>query len=489
MSFVSLRFLIFFPIAALVYWVLPKRARQVWLLFASYFFYMDRQPACALIMAACTLVTYAGARLIGGAGSRRAKKLWAAACFSVCLGILGVFKYAGFFADTLYALGLTGPRGFDILLPVGVSFYTFQSLGYIADVYRGDMPPEKSIVRYGLFVSFFPQLVAGPIERAGSLLPQLDGCSPFDWARVRRGLVRMCWGFFLKLVIADRVAAAVNEVYGSAGEYAGLSVMAAVGLFAVQIYCDFGGYSQIAVGAADVLGVDLMQNFDRPYFSRTIQEYWSRWHISLSRWFGDYVFYPLATGKRLRRFSRRLGRGAAAVLPQCIALFVTFLLSGLWHGAAWTFVLWGAIHGLYQIAGQLTRKGRERLWDRLHVDRQGRLYRLWQIAVVFVLCALADVFFRAASFADAAAVFAAMLRPGPMTSLGLSGAEWLVTALSVAALFAYDLAAGKGDPWTRLEKRSALVRWPVYILLLFAVLIFGRYGPGYSAASFIYFRF
>lgn len=489
MSFVSLRFLIFFPIAALVYWVVPRRARPVWLLMASYYFYMCRYPVYALLMAACTLATYAGARLIARSAARKTKKLWAAACIAVCLGILGVFKYAGFFADTLFALGLAGPRGFDILVPVGVSFYTFQSLGYLIDVYRGDLAPERSIVRYALFVSFFPQLVAGPIERAGSLLPQLDGDRPFDWKRVRRGLMRMCWGFFLKLVIADRVAVAVNEVYGSVGAYTGLSAAAAVGLFAIQIYCDFGGYSQIAVGAADVLGIELMQNFDRPYFSHTVQEYWSRWHISLSRWFGDYVFYPLATDKRSRRFSKKLGRGAAAVLPQCIALFVTFLLSGLWHGAAWTFVVWGAIHGLYQIAGQLTRKTRERLWDRLRVDRSGRLYRLWQIAAVFVLCALADVFFRAASFSDAAALFAAMLRPGPMAPLGLSGAEWLAAGVSIAVLFAFDLSSAKGDPFTRLEEKSALIRWPAYILLLFAVLIFGKYGPGYSAASFIYFQF
>lgn len=489
MSFVSLSFLIFFPAAALVYRILPTRARPVWLLLASYCFYMWSRPAYALLMALSTLVTYVCALGMGKAGDTAGRRLWAAAGLVICLGILAVFKYAGFFADTLCDLGLTGPRGFDIVVPIGISFYTFQALGYVIDVYRGDLEPEKSLLRYALFVSFFPQLVAGPIERAGALLPQLDGRRPLSPERTRRGLVRMCWGFFLKLVIADRAALAVNEVYASVGRYTGLAVITAVALFAVQIYCDFNGYTQIAVGAADVMGVTLMQNFDRPYFARTIGEYWSRWHISLSRWFGDYVFYPLATNKRLRRFSRRLGRRAAAVLPQCAALLVTFLLSGLWHGAAWTFVLWGAIHGVYQVVGQLTRRGRDRLWDRLGVRREGRLYRLWQIVFTFALCALADVFFRAASFPEAVALLRDMLRPGGFSALGLSGAEWIVLGASAAALLVFDLLSVRGDPLERLETRSALVRWPAYILLLFAVLIFGRYGPGYSAASFIYFQF
>lgn len=489
MSFVSLRFLIFFPIAALVYRLLPGRARPVWLLGASYYFYMCGQPGYALLMAACTLISYAGALLIARADTRRGKTLWAAACLIACLGILGVFKYAGFFADTLAALGLAPERRFSLIVPVGISFYTFQAVGYVIDVYRGDLAPERNFIRYALFVSFFPQLVAGPIERAGDLLPQLGGELDRDPKRVRRGLARMCWGFFLKLVIADRVAVAVNEVFFHIGDYSGLSVIAAVALFAIQIYCDFGGYSQIAVGAADVMGITLMRNFDRPYFSRTVSEYWSRWHISLSRWFGDYVFYPLAAGRRLREFSKRLGKRAVRALPQCAALLITFLLSGLWHGAAWTFVLWGAIHGLYQIAGQLTRKTRARLWDRLGVNREKWPYKLWQIVCVFSLCALADVFFRAATFSDALALFGAMLRPGPMTALGLSRAEWIAALFAMAVLLVYDILSAKGDPWERLETRPAYIRWPVYILVLFAVLIFGKYGPGYSAASFIYFQF
>ena len=489
MSFVSLRFLIFFPLAALVFWIVPKRARPVWLLLASYYFYMCWQPVYALLMAGCTLAAYAGGLLVGRAGTPGGRRLWAAVSVTACLAVLGVFKYAGFLADTLFYAHLAPARTFSLVVPVGISFYTFQAVGYVIDVYRGTIRPEKNILRFALFVSFFPQLVAGPIERAGDLMPQLRCESRFSWEKTRRGLLRMLWGFFLKLVIADRVAVAVNEVYGHIGQYAGLSVWAAVGLFAVQIYCDFGGYSQIAVGAAEVMGIELMQNFDRPYFSHTIQEYWSRWHISLSRWFADYVFYPLATNKRLRRFSKRFGRGAASALPQCAALLVTFLLSGLWHGAAWTFVVWGGLHGVYQIVGQLTRKGRERLWDRLGVNRRGALYRLWQIVFVFTLCALADVFFRAASFADAAALFGAMLRPGALSGLGLTGAEWIAAGASAAVLFVYDLAAGRGDPWRRLERRSALLRWPVYILLLLAVVILGCYGPGYSAASFIYFQF
>lgn len=485
MSFASLSFLLFFPTAALVYWVLPKRARPAWLLLASYVFYMWSQPACGLLMAACTLVTYAGALGIARTASRTRRRLWASVCAGLCLGILAVFKYAGFFADTLCALGLSGPRGFDILVPVGISFYTFQSIGYLIDVYRGDLAPEKSLLRYALFVSFFPQLVAGPIERAGSLLPQLDGDVTFDWARCRRGLLRMAWGFFLKLVIADRLALAVDAAFAAEGGVSGLTAAAAGLLFALQIYGDFAGYCEIAIGAADTLGVTLSENFCQPYFALGMTDHWRRWHITLNDWFRRYVYAPLASSRPARGLYRlqaeRLGRKTAARLSGILPAAAVWFFTGLWHGAGWSFVLWGLWHGLFCI---LEGVGVIPV-GRLKKSPVGRLFlRVYLIAVLLP----GAILFRAGSVSAAFAMLSRLAVPGPLAVPGLSTAEWLAAFAALAVLLAVDLIRESAGP-ARIERAALPLRWAVYLLLILSVVVFGVYGPGYDAASFIYFRF
>lgn len=339
MLFNSYQFLLFFPVVILFYFFLPDRVKYLWLLFASYFFYMSWNPQYGLLLFGSTCVTYLGGIWIEAAGDRQASfgryrlKWKAAVMFLVLLlnfGTLFYFKYSNFAMHNLTRiLSLLGvsvqEKQFDILLPVGISFFTFQAVGYTIDVYRKDTYAERNFFRYALFVSFFPQLVAGPIERSKNLLKQLNKNHPFCYENMREGLLLMLWGYFLKLMIADRAALYVNTVYGDFYTYTGVYIVMATILFAFQIYCDFAGYSTIAMGATKILGIDLMDNFNCPYFSKSVAEFWRRWHISLSSWFRDYLYIPLGGNRKGKR-------------RKYINLMIIFLASGLWHGASWA--LW-----------------------------------------------------------------------------------------------------------------------------------------------------
>jgi alginate O-acetyltransferase complex protein AlgI len=489
MLFNSVSFLIFFPIVTLVYFLIPKKYSYLWLLAASYYFYMCWNPKYALLLLTSTAVTYAASLLIAGAKEARARRWYVAASFCANLAILFFFKYFTFAADSLRALfahfgvALAQPK-FDVVLPVGISFYTFQALSYTADVYRGRVRAERNFFRYALFVSFFPQLVAGPIERTENLLPQLQNPKPFDALRARRGLVMMLWGFFQKLVIADRVAILVNQVFSNLAKYSGAEVALASVLFAVQIYCDFGGYSNIAVGAAEVMGYSLMENFHKPYFASSVRDFWRRWHISLSTWFRDYLYIPLGGSRKGK-------------LRTWLNTMLTFLASGLWHGAGWHFVLWGGLHGLYLVVGSWTLPARKKLRAALRLDPDRGVYHAFRVLVTFLLVLFAWIFFRAASVSQAFLAIRLLFSRwdlgiftnGAIYTLGLDAADFWAGMAAIAILFAVDLLSERRDLRDMLEKKNLFVRWPVYLLMIFTVLIFGIYGPQYSAGAFIYFQF
>ena len=345
MIFHSLDFVVFFVAVVLVYYRLGHRAQNAFLLIASYFFYGYVNPWFVVLLAATTLVDYVAGLGIGRYPEK--KKLLLCLSLASNLGVLGFFKYFNFFADNvvelLNALGLHASRpALDVILPVGVSFYTFQSLSYTIDVYRGKLAPRRNLLEFATFLALFPQLVAGPIERATRLLPQVEAPRRFDPEAARSALMLMAWGFFKKLVVADNVAVIANRIFTA--ESPGFFLLWTGTLaFSVQIYADFSAYSDIAIGAARLLGFDLMKNFDHPYVSEGPSEFWRRWHISLSSWFRDYVYVPLG-GNRVSPFRQRLN------------LMLTFLLSGFWHGASWNFVIWGAYHGVLLIAYQLVEK-------------------------------------------------------------------------------------------------------------------------------------
>ena len=337
MLFNSFAFLIFFPIISILYFIIPHKYRWFFLLTASYYFYMNWKPGYALLIFTSTLVTWLCGLMVEKSEIKRNKKVFLILSLLINFGILFVFKYFNFINESVYVLlekykiRWTIPN-LDILLPVGISFYTFQAVGYTIDVYRGDLKAEKNLGIYALFVSFFPQLVAGPIERAKNLLPQFHEKHFPDPDRINIGLKQMIWGYFIKIVVADRLALYINAVYNNVNAHNGTTLLIATIFFSFQIYCDFAGYSNIAIGAAKIMGFDLMTNFTRPYFSSNIHEFWQRWHISLSTWFRDYLYIPLG-GNRVGKFRNYVN------------ILITFVVSGLWHGANWTFVIWGALHG------------------------------------------------------------------------------------------------------------------------------------------------
>ena len=377
MNFNTLEYLLFLPAVLALHWALPHRLRWALLLASSWLFYFWWEPMAGLLLVAVTAATW-----LCGLGAAREKppavrRACLAMALGACLGCLGVFKYAGFFAGLIH-----GGPAWRLLLPVGISFYTFQALSYVLDVYRGRTAPEGHFGYYALFISFFPQLVAGPIERSGRLLPQLRRERTLSREQLSAGGWLLLTGYFKKAAIADGLAPLVDAVYAAPGQAGGPEIIAATALFGLQIYCDFSGYSDIARGAAGLLGVELMENFQAPYAARSIREFWRRWHISLTAWFTDYVYIPLGGSRR-------------GLPRRCFNIMAVFLLSGLWHGADWTFVAWGGIHGIYQVCGVLAAR---RTGGR---TPQGLGTGLLRCAATFSLVTFAWLFFRAQSMADA----------------------------------------------------------------------------------------
>lgn len=497
MLFNSIQFLIFFPIVTLIYFLIPHKIRYIWLLISSYYFYMCWNPKYALLIATSTVITWVSGILIDQSNQLTKnkkqqayeKKLWVALSFISNLAILFFFKYFDFALNNLNAvlaqlhLELIQP-GFDVILPVGISFYTFQALSYTMDVYRGEIYAEKNIFKYALFVSFFPQLVAGPIERSKNLLIQFNEKHDFDYERVKNGLLLMLWGFFMKLVIADRVAMLVDQVYNNWQQYAGMEIVVATVLFAVQIYCDFGSYSNIAIGAAQVMGFTLMENFRQPYFATSVADFWRRWHISLTSWFRDYLYIPLGGNRKgkLRRY---------------INVMIVFLVSGLWHGASWNFVVWGGLNGIYQVIGDLTKPYRKKVIEMLKINTQCFSYQMFQVVITFILVDFSWIFFRADGFKAAVQMIGQMfsvfnpwiLFDGTLFTLGMDGKDFVVAVIAIVILWFMDYCRTKGSVRRWIGQQNLVFRWGLYYAAIFSILIFGIYGPGYDAVAFIYFQF
>jgi D-alanyl-lipoteichoic acid acyltransferase DltB (MBOAT superfamily) len=481
MLFNSLEYLLFLPAVVFANFLLPPRLRWILLLLASYLFYACWKAEYLVLIIASTLVDYVAALRMPVAATPGRRRAWLGISLAANLGLLFTFKYFNFFNESIRILvtsiGLPYEiPSLDVLLPVGISFYTFQTLSYTVDVYRGQREPERHLGRFALYVAFFPQLVAGPIERSTRLLPQLWRETRFDWERTLRGIQLILWGLFKKLVVADRLAVYVDAVYRSPEEVSGAPLLIATYFFAFQIYCDFSGYSDIAIGSASILGYDLMENFRRPYFSRSIAEFWRRWHISLSSWFRDYVYLPLG-GNRVapRRWQANL--------------MIVFLVSGLWHGASWTFVAWGALHGGYLVLSVATRDIRARLADVTGLLRHPRLMAAVQIFTTFHLVLLGWVFFRARSLGDAVYVLRQM-RPWQGWSLdgitvGLREFELILGVLSIAFLLFFDALHRGGSSREILPRRPTWKRWLAFYSLLFGILVLGRF----SSEEFIYFQF
>ncbi len=491
MLFNSYEFLLFFPIVLIVFFLIPDRFKKYWLLVCSYYFYMCWNVKYVALLFISTFITYLSGLLLDKYKDKvSVKKLIVAGSFVINLGILFFFKYFNFAGDMLGSLfdlvGITVTvPAIDVLLPVGISFYTFQALSYTVDVYRGDIYAERNFFTYALYVSFFPQLVAGPIERSKNLLKQLNVFRKFDANRFLDGFIIMLWGYFLKIVLADRIAIFVDTVYKDMDTYQGMYIIVATVLFAVQIYCDFGGYSTIAVGAARILGIDIMENFNAPYLSQTVGQFWRNWHISLTSWFKDYLYIPLG-GSRKGKTRKYLNK------------MIVFLVSGLWHGADLSFVVWGGLNGLYQVIGEILQPIRDRLVRLFGVDRESVFHKALSMLITFIMVDFAWVFFRASSMYDAITAVKSMLRTsnfnvlidGSLYGCGLGNVEfWFMIACIMVLLWA-DVMKKRGIVIRNIIENQDVIGKSVVVGLIGSfILIFGIWGASYSEASFIYFQF
>lgn len=476
MLFNSISYFFFLPVVFAIYWLLSARrsAQNIFLLAVSYFFYGCWDYRFLFLLIFSTALDYFSGIRIVDARTQGWKKFWLWLSISINLGFLGVFKYYNFFAasfsELLSQAGFhVNPGYINVVLPVGISFYTFHGLSYVLDCYRGRMGAVKNVVDYSLFVSFFPLLVAGPIERATHLLPQLQRARKFDYAAASDGMRRILWGLFKKVVIADSCAAYVNDIFGSEQHWNPATLALGAILFAVQIYGDFSGYSDIALGTARLFGIDLLRNFAFPYFSRDIAEFWRRWHISLSSWFRDYVYIPL-------------GGSRVSIFRQILNTFVIFLLSGFWHGANWTFVFWGLLNAIYFMPLLLMKRNRSNLETVASGKMLPSLREFAQMLTTFMLVCCAWIFFRAASLSAGwhylKGIFvpqSSAFKPVPIALL-----------LPVVVMFVGE--------WLQREKshameiggriRFAWMRWTIYLVL--GVWI-GMYFGG--SETFIYFQF
>lgn len=468
------------------YYRLQHQQRWKLLLAGSYYFYMCWKPAYIILIVISTLIDYYCALKMGGSNDKKKKKCYLILSLCSNLGLLFTFKYLNFFGWTVKCfLGYSQAEAvtpiLNVLLPVGISFYTFQTLSYTIDVYRGIRKPEKRLGIFALYVSFFPQLVAGPIERSTRLIPQFDKQVKFDYDCVVSGLKLMLWGMFKKVVIADNLAQFVEPVYSNPTAFTGPSFMIATVFFAFQIYCDFSGYSDIAIGSARVLGFDLMKNFNRPYFATSVTEFWRRWHISLSTWFRDYLYIPLG-GNRVKP-SRNY-----------VNLFIVFLLCGLWHGANWTFVVWGVIHGLYLIFERLTKKARASFVQKLSLEKKiGRWLTVMKVSITFGLVCFAWIFFRAQNLSDAWYIVTHLLTgwnevcTGDLQSVLILGSHrfFVMALILIGTMETVHLLQAKGNIEDILNNKPIWLRWTVYYVLILSIMLLGNF----NSQEFIYFQF
>lgn len=484
MLFNSFSFLIFFPVVVTIYFVMPHRFRWAWLLVASCYFYMAFIPVYILILFFTIGIDYVAGILIENATGPKRKSLLILSIVAN-VGVLAVFKYFNFINANANAVAEVFNLPYDfpplaIILPIGLSFHTFQAMSYTIEVYRGNQKAERHLGIYALYVMFFPQLVAGPIERPQNLLHQFYEKHVFEYDRVTNGLRRMAYGLFLKVVIADRLAEYVNVVYNNPANYKGLSFVVATIFFAFQIYCDFAGYSYMAIGAAEVMGFRLMRNFNRPYLARSISEFWGRWHISLSTWFRDYVYIPL-------------GGNRVALSRWYFNLLVTFFLSGLWHGANWTFVIWGTLNGLYLVASLVTSTFRRQLAGVTGLLQNPRLRAGWGMLFTFGLTCFAWIFFRAANLDDALYIIRSMLtRPVPhdiipdaLRAEGITKVAVAYSGLLITGLIIFEYVCGRVNFPRAFSAQPTWLRWSVYYAGCMAIWLLGVT----SETAFIYFQF
>lgn len=532
MSLVSVKFFAFFLCVFLAYFLMPLRRRWIVLLVGSYIFYMVSSVRMTVFLLLTTLTTFYAAKRLGRLNEetavylaehkkeldREGKKQYKAqqagkkkqvllAAVLWNIGILCVLKYTGFVFDSVnkvfeFAGGSRILPGIGWMLPLGLSFYTFQAVGYVIDVYRGKYAPDESLPRYMLFVSFFPQIIQGPISRHDQLAHQLYEGHRFDYTQVTMGIQLILWGIIKKIVLADRLALVADMVFDNYLNYAGLTMFVAAAVYGVQVYADFSGGMDMVRGIGQIFGVDMVLNFERPYFAKSLAEFWRRWHITLGSWMRDYVFYPVSLSKRFSRLGKKtrkwFGNQTGKMIPTFLAMFLTFMLVGIWHGAAWKYVAYGFWNAAIISASILLEPVYKKAADFCHINTESTAWKLFSMVRTFLLCSLGRFFSRGLSLRSALTMMKSfftvwnpeVLTNGTFLTMGLTGRDWLVVFFMLLVLLIIGLIQERGVRIRESLARSPLViRWAFYMGAVIFLLLFGMYGPGYSAAEFVYQQF
>lgn len=530
MSYTSFVYLLLIAGTFICYYIAPKKIRWMVLLVANLVFYLSAGWEELLILLSATVASFFAGKIIGGynekvkglkkdesldkAAQKQKKEmynkkkkhtLWLG--LGIPIGVLLVVKYTNFVLGSVNSvLGMAGSGGrlslVSLVVPLGISFYTFQIIAYIMDVYKGKIAPEKNFAKYLLYISFFPSVVQGPIPRYAHLSPQLFEGNKFDFENLRNGALLVLWGFAKKLIMSERLAVFISTIYDNYTEYEGVIFVIATIAFSIQIYADFSGCMDIAIGTARIFGIKLEPNFLRPYFSKNMPEFWRRWHATLGSWFRDYVFFPFSISKtslKINKNARKwFGEGAGRIVSASMPILVVWALTGIWHGPEWKYVAWGLFHGTLIILSTIFTPKFATLGEKLHIRMDCFSFRLYQMLRTFFLCCVGRVFFRAESISAAFEIFRRtfsatgfwLLKPHNFYDLGMNEANWGVVVIFFAVWFAVSVLEEKyGDVTELLGKQNLIFRWVVVYALLIAVLVFGQYGPGYEVADFIYEQF
>lgn len=481
MTLNSVQYLLFFPSVVILYYLTPVRLRWIVLLLASYFFYACWNVELIFWLTLITLSSYGAGILLQKEESHKSKIVILSIVSVGILSVLFSFKYLNFTLEQINALGLfVGfPVKFNTVkwaLPVGISFYTFMALGYLFDVYHGKIQATKHLGKYALFISFFPHIAQGPIDRAALLLPQIDEVHRFDYDLVKKGLLLILWGAFKKMVIADRLALLVDTVFNNVTAYSGQAFWIASVFYTFQIYCDFSGYTDMALGSANLMGYRLYPNFNFPYLATSVADFWRRWHISLTSWFRDYIYIPL-------------GGNRVSGIRWALNVMIVFLISGLWHGASWTFIIWGGAHGLCQLIGKYKNKLTEKFIT--CTDISSNFIKGANIFVTFLIVNFLWSLFRANSIQDWLVIFnrlAVPMKNFDAFKLGMHKEDFIFSIILIVVLMLLEYLHSKNDLYVFIQSRSLPVRWTIYMTGIFFVILFGVYGT-LNTNSFIYFAF
>lgn len=528
MTIVSLKFLAFIAIVSLIYFIMPKKIRWIVLLLASYAYYFISSKALTGYLLVTTISIYLVAVGLEKVDiklkkecegkekqqkkelkkkAKKRKKLLILVAILVNFGILVFLKYCNFLSENInrffdlikvnYELPLR-----TIVLPLGISYYTLQAISYVVDVYRGKYKPEKNIFKVALFLSFFPQMLEGPIGRFEDLSHQLCEPHEFDYNRIKFGMQLMLWGFFKKMVIADRAGIYVNEVFNNYSNYSGIVIVVAVILYTIQIYADFSGCIDIVRGTSQIFGVNLAENFKRPFFSKNIQEFWRRWHITLGAWLREYIFYPISFSKvcmNLTVKSKKIFKGYIGnLIPAAFSLFFVWFVNGIWHGASWKYIFYGLYYYILTMIGMLFEPLFEKIINKLKINVNSFSYRLWQMIRTTAIVLVGMLIFRASSLKTAGVIFKSMftfknigkLFNGELFKIGITSGDFIIVVIGVVIMFVVSLLQEKGvNIREKISKQNIVFRWILYYGIIFTIIIFGIYGAGYDASSFIYGQF